>query len=298
MKIFSGSSNQPLAKKIAKILKIKMGNLELSKFPNGEARVWIKEDVNGQDCVVVQSFSPFPNSMIIELLLIIDGLVRAGAAKIFAIIPWLAYSLQDKVFRTGEPIAAKVISRMISASGVARIFTVDLHNDSVAGFFEIPVMHYSARQLFVDYIKKEIKNNAVVVSPDFGAMKRSRLFAQDLKLEQIAIDKERDRATGELTIHGISSPVKGKTCLIFDDLINTGRTVVSVARTLKAEGARAVYFFATHHLYLKEAITALSKSSVDKVIVTDSIAPQQKSEKKLTVLSLAPIFVEGIKKWL
>ena len=299
MKIFSGSSNKPLAEKIAKHLKVKLGKIELSTFTNGEARVWVQEDVNNQDCVIVQSFSEPVDRMIIEFLLIVDGLVRAGAEKIFAVIPWMAYSLQDKVFRSGEPIAAKVIAHLASGSGVSRVFTTDLHNDSVVGFFEVPVMHYTGRELFTNYIKENVKNNSVVVAPDFGSMKRSRVFANELNLNQVFINKERDRQTGEITIHGISKPVSGKTCLIFDDLINTGRTVASTARYLKKQGAKSIIFCATHHLYLEPALKALENSPVDKVVVTDSVySSQQKKWKNLEIVSLSQIFAAGIKKWL
>jgi len=300
MKIFGGSSNQPLVQKIAYRLKIKPGRIELSSFTNGESRVWIREDVNGEDCVVVQSFSTPPDKMIIQFLLIVDALVRAGAARIFAVIPWFGYSLQDKIFRTGESIAAKMVAKIISLSGVSRVFTVDLHSESVAGFFDVPVMHYSTKELFINYLKKNIRiRNSVVVSPDFGAMKKSRSFAQKLRLNQIVINKERDRASGELTIHGISAPVRGKTCLIFDDLINTGRTIAIAADYLKKQGAAEIYFFATHNLYLKEAEEVLNKSSVDKVIVSDSVySPEQTRWRRLNFVSLAPMLAEGIKKWL
>jgi len=299
MKIFSGSSNKRLSEKIAQELQIPLGNVELSKFSNGEGRVWIEEDVIGQDCVIVQSFSAPSDKMIMEFLLMVDALNRAGAEKILAVIPWLAYSLQDKVFRTGEPIAAKVIAALVSHCGVSRIFTVDLHNSSVVGFFGVPVMHYNSIKLFSDYVKEEISNNSVVVSPDFGAMKRSRIFANELKLPHVAIDKERDKYSGELTIHGVSDPVKGKTCLIFDDLINTGRTVAATVKFLKGKGAGKIYFFATHNLYLDQAFTALENSQVDKVVITDSIdSPTKNKWKKLEILSLAPIFAAGIKKWL
>ena len=299
MKIFSGSSNKPLAEKIAKQLKVKLGKISLSTFPNGEARVWVQEDVNNQDCVIVQSFSQPVDKMIMEFSLIVDGMVRAGAEKIFAVIPWMAYSLQDKVFRSGEPIAAKVMATMISDSGISRVFTTDLHNDSVVGFFDVPVMHYTGRELFVDYIKENVSNNSVVVAPDFGSMKRSRIFANDLFLDQIYINKERNRQTGELTIHGISDTVKGKTCLIFEDLINTGRTVASTASFLKKQGAKKIIFCATHHLYLQPALEALENSPVDKVVVTDSIySPQQEKWKKLEIVSLSAVFASGIKKWL
>lgn len=300
MKIFSGSSNQALAEKIAKELQVNLGRIDLSAFPNGEDRVWVKEDVIGEACVVVQSFSFPPDKMIIEFLLIVDALVRAGARKIMAVIPWFGYSLQDKVFRTGEPIAAKMMAKMISLSSVSRIFTVDLHSESVAAFFDVPVMHCSAKELFLNYLKKTVKEkNLVVVSPDFGAMKKSRHFARELNLHQVVINKERDHQSGQLTIHGISAPVKAKICLIFDDLINTGRTIAQTAAYLKKQGAGQIYFFATHNLYLKEGYEALEKSAVAQVIVTDSVYnPGQKLWKKLKIISLAPLLASGIKKWL
>lgn len=299
MKIFSGSSNKPLAEKIAKQLNVKLGKISLSTFPNGEARVWVQEDVNNQDCVIVQSFSQPVDKMIMEFSLIVDGMVRAGAEKIFAVIPWMAYSLQDKVFRSGEPIAAKVMATMISDSGVSRVFTTDLHSDSVVGFFDVPVMHYTAREIFVDYIKKNIDNNSVVVAPDFGSMKRSRVFANDLKLRQVLINKERDHNTGKITIHGMSNSVNGKTCLIFEDIINTGQTVVSTATYLKKHGAKKIIFCSTHHLYIDKAFDTLEKSPVDMVVVSDSIySPSQKKWKKLQIVSLSSLFAAGIKKWL
>ncbi len=299
MKIFSGSSNEPLAKEIAIKLQVDLGKIELSSFANGEIRIWVKEDVKNQDCIVVQSFSNPSDKMIIEFLLMADALVRSGARKIFAVIPWLAYSLQDKVFRSGEPIAAKVIADLVSKSGISRLFTVDLHNPSIVGFFDLPVMHYSANLLFARYIQNRITNNAVVVSPDFGGMKRSRILAKELNLEQININKERHKKTGELTVHGVSGEVKGKTCLVFDDLINTGRTVAATAKILKNKGAKEIFFFASHHLYLKEALPIFQKSPINKIVITNSIySPQKESWKKLEIISLASLLAEGIKKWL
>ena len=299
MKLFSGSSNKPLAEKISQELKVNLSKIEVGKFDNGESRIWVEEDVINQNCVVIQSFSTPCDQMIMEFLLIVDALVRAGAEKIFAIVPWMAYSLQDKVFRTGEPVAAKVVGSLISHCGVNRIFTIDLHSTSVVGFFGVPVMHYSAAKLFSDYVKQNINNNSIVVAPDYGALKRSRVFAKELDLQLVSIDKERDKVSGDVSLHSISGSVSGKTCLIFDDLINTGRTVAATAKFLKEDGAQKVYFFSTHNLYLDAARIALESSPVDKVVVTDSIKPEDiDSWTKLDIVSLAPLFASGINKWL
>lgn len=299
MKLFSGSSNKPLAQKIARELNIELSKISLSKFSNGESRVWIEEDVINQNCVVIQSFSSPSDEMIMEFLLIVDALVRAGAEKIFAIVPWMAYSLQDKVFRTGEAVAAKVVGSLISHCGVNRIFTIDLHSTSVVGFFGVPVMHYTAAKLFSNYVKQNLNNNSIVVAPDYGSLKRSRSFANDLELDLLSIDKERNKQTGEVHLHGISGSVKGKSCLIFDDLINTGRTAAATAAFLKNKGADKVYFFATHNLYLEAALKNLADCPVDRVVVTDSIYSEKIPDwHKLEVVSLASLFSQGIKKWL
>lgn len=291
MILFSGSSNPELAQKLAKEAKITLGKIEVSSFPNKEVRIRVKKEVKGQVCFVLQSFSEPPDRNIIEFCLIVDALVRADAKRVIGIIPWLGYSLQDKVFRTGEPIAARVIANIISSSGVDRVILLDLHNESIAGFFSVPAICLSSKKLFVNFVKKyKLSKNALVVSPDFGGMKKARTFAKSLRLKQININKERDLLTGKVKTHGISNSVKGQKCLIFDDLISTGGTVIEAAKILKKEGASKVVFFATHALLVNKANEKLEKSLVDKVIVTNSVAiPQEKKFRKLEILSLASL---------
>jgi ribose-phosphate pyrophosphokinase len=300
MKIFSGSSNQSLSDKIAKALKIKPGKIELSKFPNGECRVWVRDEVVGETCVVVQSFSQPANDFIIEFLLITDALYRAGAVKIVAVIPWMGYSPQDKVFRPGEPLSAKVVGSIISHAKVSRILTFDIHNDSIPGFFSKPLVQLSGDQLFCGAIKKIVDHKkAVVVSPDFGAIKRSRHFADKLDLDHVIIDKRRDRATGQITIDGISGSVKGFTCLIFDDFISTGQTAIMTAAKLKEWGAVKVVFSATHYFDIAGVSDKLQDSQLDTILISDTIAIRDRLKyPKIKVLSTANIIANNLKFWL
>lgn len=292
MILFSGSSNPELVKKLAQEAKIAFGKIEVSSFPNKEVRIRIKEKVKEKTCFVLQSFSQPPDRNLIEFCLIVDALVRADAEKVIGIIPWLGYSLQDKVFKPGEPIAARVVANIISNSGVDRVILLELHNESIAGFFSVPAICLTTKELFVNFVKKnKLNKNAVVVSPDFGAMKKARDFAKALGLAQVNINKERDFRTGKVKIHGISNSVKDKVCLIFDDLISTGGTLIETAKILKQEGALKVIFFATHALLVNDASPKLEKSLVDQVVVTDSVnIPPEKKFRKLKILTLAPLF--------
>jgi len=300
MKIFSGSSNIALAQKIANGLNASLGKIELSKFANGECRVWIKEKIEGQTAIVVQSFSQPSNEHIVEFLLIVDALYRLGADKILAVIPWMAYSPQDKVFRAGEPLSAKVIGSIVSGSLVDRVFTFDIHNDSIAGFFSKPLEHMSGDKLFVNEIKKNNKlRQAVIVSPDFGAIKRSRTFANTLNLDQVVIDKARDKQTGKVTIFGISGSVKDKICLLFDDFISTGQTAINTAAKLKEWGAKKVIFSATHHFDVLGVSEKLQKSDIDQVLLSDTVAVTNLEKySKLKVLSTSDIIVKNLKNWI
>lgn len=294
MILFSGSSNLGLAQKLSKEANFVLGKIDISSFPNHELRIKIQENVKNKTCVVLQSLSKPVERHLLESALIVDALIRADAQKVIIIIPWLGYSFQDKVFTLGEPISAKVVSNIISNSGISRVILLDLHNDSIAGFFSVPAITLESQSLFLDYVKKEnLNQNSLVVSPDFGAMKKARSIAKILNLPQVYINKERNLETGQVTAHGISHPVKGKTALVFDDMISTGGTVVEATKILKKEGAGKVIFFATHALLVGDAIKKLEESLVDQVVVTDSVAiPQEKPFKKLKILSLAPLLAE------
>lgn len=298
MKIISGTSNRPLSLSIAQKLNLKLVDVEISKFKNGEKRVWVKENLQGENVAVIQSFSQPVDEFIIEFLLIVDALERAGARHVNAVLPWMGYSLQDKLFREGEPMSAKVIANLISNSYIKRVHLLDLHNTSIPGFFSIPTHHHSPMELYKKHVKKNLDHkNAIVVSPDFGGIKRARTFAHDLELELASVDKHRDLSSGKVTPMGISGNVAGKVCLIYDDLINTGSTVVEVAKFLKQQGALEVHFLVTHGIFAGNGLTLMNDASINSVIITNSITHSQLPEK-IVVLDTAEVFVKALKTWM
>ena len=300
MKIFSGSSNIALAQSIAKNLTIPLGKSELTYFPNGECRVWLKEKVEGEICIVVQSLSVPVNDHIIQFLLIVDALYRMGASKILAVIPWIGYSPQDKIFRYGEPLSAKVIGSVISRSLVDRIFTFDVHNESIIGFFSKPLEQLTCDQLFTDYLKKNIDlTSTIVVCPDLGAIKRSRSFSRKLKVDYFVIDKTRNPKTGQVDIHGISGSVKNRVCLLFDDFISTGQTAILTASFLKKNGAQKVIFSSTHHFDIKNVSGQLQQSSIDQILISNTISVKSAtSYSKIKVLDVSDIITKSLGKWI
>jgi ribose-phosphate pyrophosphokinase len=291
--LFSGSSNRTLATAVAREMKTTVGKVEITKFANDETRLVVKETGVGERAAVFQSFSKPVDSHIIEFGLLVDALYRLGAGSLVAVIPWLAYSKQDKVFRTGEPLSVKVIARILQTSPIRKILTFDLHNLAILGFFDIPVVNLSARQLFLDYFKPIVHDRTIVVAPDAGAIKASTAFATDLGVQVAYLDKKRDLATGKVSVMGLSSSVKGADIIIVDDMIVTGETLIETAKYLKDQGAKKIAVGATHHLYVPGTQDKLDKSVVDQVVVTDTIAPQIASDK-LTVVTIAPILAREL----
>ena len=297
MTILSGTSNQPLAAEISAHLSIPLVDVEINEFANGEKRVWIKEALAGEDVVIVQSLTHPTDEHIIELLLLIDPVERLGAKEVHVIIPWLGYSLQDKVFRPGEPIAVKVVANLISNSYVRRVYLMDVHNTSTPGFFSVPTTHLSASSLFVEYSKENIDlKNSVVASPDFGGLKRARQFATDLELDLVHIDKNRDLRSGDITSAILHGDVKQKNVLIFDDTIQSGGTVKEAAEVLKEAGAKEVHFMATHGPMVNKAYSIIDNSAIDSVVVTNSVDHSQ-DHKKIHVVDASPVFVTAIEQW-
>ena len=295
MKIFSGSSNQGLAAKIAKILSLRLGEVELSRFPNGECRVWVTEQYTNSECIVVQSFSNPPDNNIIEFCLIVDALKRMGAKKITAVIPWFGYCIQDKVFRPGEPLTSKVIAKIIQNTGVDKLITVDFHNETILGFFDIPVVHLSATTLFIDYFKK---NEVIdlVISPDVGALKKATKMAQALNLPIAVINKKRDLSSGKVEIVGVDQKIEGKTVLINDDFTSTGQTLIKAAEFLKNQGVKKIYASLAHHFYAPGLQEKIEASQLDKLFVTDTIQSQEiKKWKKLEIISIANLLAKELK---
>ncbi len=304
MKIVSGSSNLQIAQGMAQLFGTQLVDVALSHFANGEKRVWIKEPVRGQNVVLIQSLSAPVDEHTVELLLLVDALERMGARHINLVMPWMGYSLQDKVFREGEPIAAKVVADLISNSYIKRVFLLDLHNSSTPGFFSIPTQHLTAMNLFVEEVQNKFhKEHLLVASPDFGGMKRARVFAEKLGVELVNVDKHRDLTTGVTRAIGVSGDVSGKIVVVFDDIINSGGTVVNTAELLKARGAVEVHFFATHGIFADSGAQKIQDSVVDSVVVTNSIPQlpsggQPDASPKIHYLESSQLFVDALRPWI
>lgn len=289
--IFSGSSSKKLASDLAKHMDGRVGDVELSTFTNREIRVFVKEKTVGSQAIVIQSLSSPTERNLIEFCLICDALTRMGVRDITAVIPWLGYSKQDKVFRTGEPLSIKVIAKIVQTVPIKRLITFDLHNPAILGFFDIPVVNLTAGPLFIDYFKKKVTNNTVVVAPDARAVKSSSLFADALGVPVVYFDKHRDLTTGKVTVRGMSRDVKGARAIILDDMIVTGSTLVETAHMLQKAVVAHVSVAATHHLYVPGAQERVEKSGIDQVVVTDTIEKSQ-AYKTLDIVSIVPILGE------
>ena len=294
MLVFSASSNQTLAKNLAKELGTRLGKIELSRFSNDEARVWINETNPGRIVVLVQSLSAPTDEHLVEFCLIGDALQRLGVKRIIAVIPWLGYSKQDKIFRPGEPLSVKVIAKMLQVIPLEKVITFDLHNLAIPGFFEVPVVNLSGRKVFREYCRKLVTDKTVIAAVDAGSVKSSERFSEDLGgVPLVYMNKVRDLVTGKVVYKSMSEPVEGKTVLIKDDLISTGNTLVEAAKFLKQNGAETIDVCATHHLYVPGAQEKLDQSPLNQIMVTDTIELKSKS-KKLKVISVAKMIAEEI----
>lgn len=285
-KIFSGSSCQDLSKSIAQKSKIELGNIQIGRFSDGEIDVWVKDDVNNKNVFIIQSLANPVNDNIVELLLIADALRRSGANKITAVIPYFAYSRKEKQSRPGEPISAKVIADIITARGINKVVCLDLHADSIVGFFNEPVIYLSALEVLAAQIKKEKPKNPIIVSPDVGGVKRARNFANLLNYPLVVIEKRRQVSERDkIEVLSMSGEIKGDTAIIIDDVISTGSTIIESANALKEKGVKSVIVCATHAVLAGDAIKNLEASSITKVIVTDSIE-QKTHSRKIEVVSI------------
>ena len=300
MIIISGSSNQKLAADLAANLNCELGEVFISTFANGERRVRILAEVSNRRAVLIQSFSDSVDSNLVEFLLLADSLERAGAREVTAVIPWLGYSLQDKVFLPGEPIAARVVADMVAHSFVHKVILLDLHNPSIAGFFSVPTIHLRALDLFVKYARenfgasgRDMARYVCAVSPDFGGLKQARVFADKLSVSLANVDKHRDLVSGQVEPMGLSGEVDGKICLVYDDVINTGGTVVEVAKFLKLKGAREVHFLVTHGLFASGGLAKIKDQAIDSIVITDSVY-HQKLPAKVKVLPIAKMVGERL----
>jgi ribose-phosphate pyrophosphokinase len=297
MIIFSGSANRKLAEAIAEEIDVPLGDALVGKFPEGEIRVKINENVRGRDVFVIQSTCPpETNDNLMELLIMIDALKRASAKRITAVIPFYGYARQDRKDQPRVPITAKLVANILTTAGANRVLTMDLHAGQIQGFFDIPVDHLLAAPVFINYFKKKRIKNLIIATADIGGIKLAWYFADRLKTELVVVDKKRSGPESVEAMHLIGD-VKGKDVLIPDDMIATGGTLVQAAKFLKARGAHKIYACMTHGLFSGTAVDKVVNSPIEEIVVTDTI-PQdvRKGMKKLTVLSVAELFGESIKR--
>ncbi len=295
--IFTGNANPELAEKICDYLGIELGKAVVDRFSEGEIRVKIDQNVRGNDVFIIQPTCPPPNENLMELLIMIDALRRASAARITAVIPYFGYARQDRKDQPRVPISAKLVANLITTAGANRVLTMDLHAGQIQGFFDIPLDHLFAVKIFVDHLKNILDvSNLAVVSPDVGGIKMARAYAKRLGVPLAIVDKRRiSMETAE--VMNILGDVEGKDVCIVDDIIATGGSLVEAVQALKGKGARDVYATITHPVLSGPAIERLRKSEIKKLYVTDTIPiPKEKKIPKIEVLSVAELLGEAIKR--
>lgn len=297
LKLFSGNSNPVLTKEICDYLGISLGHAVVSTFSDGEIFVKLEENVRGSDVYVVQSTSEPVNNNIMELLILIDALKRASAEEITAVIPYYGYARQDRKDQPRVPITAKLVADLIAVTGVHRVLTIDLHAGQIQGFFNIPVDHLYATPILLDYFRKKKFNDLVVVSPDAGGVERARAFAKRLNVGLAIIDKRRE-GPNRTKIMNIIGDVVGRDILILDDMIDTAGTIAQAATAIKAKGAARIVAGCTHPVLSGPALQRLSEAPIDEIVVTNTIPLKGKEQicKKITILTIAPLIGEAIKR--
>jgi len=295
IKIFSGNANPALAKEICQKMDIPLGNAVVGMFSDGEINVQIMDNVRGMDVFVVQPTSSPVNRNLMELLIMIDALKRASAARITAVLPYYGYGRQDRKVQPRVPITSKLVADLITAAGASRVLTMDLHAGQIQGFFNIPVDNLFAASVLLDYLRTKKFSNLTAVSPDAGGVERARAFAKRLNATLAIIDKRRDKPS-VAQVMNIIGDVKGHDCLIMDDMVDTAGTLTEGAAALKANGANKIFAACTHAVLSGPAIKRINDSALEELITTNTIALDCKQQecKKLTVLSAAPLLAESI----
>tara|TARA_B100001564_G_scaffold222854_1_gene187829 strand:- start:1839 stop:2765 length:927 start_codon:yes stop_codon:yes gene_type:complete len=296
MILLSGNSNQLLANHISNHAGITLSERRLQRFSDGEIFCEIHENIRGEDVFIIQSTCNPANDNLMELLILIDACKRASAGRITAVMPYYGYARQDRKPSARTPISAKLVANMLQASGADRVLTMDLHAGQIQGFFDIPVDDLRSKPLFVKDLKKRPMvsvGNAMIVSPDAGGVPRARSIAKDLNLDIAIIDKRRDKAN-ESEAMNVIGKVKGKQCIIVDDIVDTGGTLVKAASALLSNGAEEVQAYITHGVLSNGGMETINKSSMGGLTITDSIP--QYDNQKVKVLSVSKLFAEAIRR--
>ena len=298
MKLLTGNSNKVLSKNIAKYLKSKLVNSSIRKFADGEIYVEINENIRGNSIFIVQSISSPANDNLMELLLCIDALKRSSAKNITAVIPYFGYARQDRKVVPRTSISAKMVSNLITKAGADRVVTLDLHSGQIQGFFDIPVDNLFATPIFARHIKKRIRSkNIICVAPDVGGTARARALGKMLNVGLAIVDKRRP-APGKAEVMNVIGNVSNKTCVIVDDIIDSGGTIVSAAKILKEKGAKDVHVYVSHGVLSGNAVEKIKKSKIKNLVITDTIDNSQKLKKanNIEILTISNLVGEAIKR--
>ena len=297
--LFSGNGNKSLSEAISKKLSLKLGDSKVERFSDGEISVKIEENVRGMDVFLIQPTSPPAHENLMELVIMVDALKRSSASRITAVIPYYGYARQDRRVRSERvPISAKVVADILERSGIDRVLTVELHSEQIQGFFDIPVDNVYGTRIIHDDIIKQKLNDILIVSPDVGGVVRSRALAKVLDLSDLAIiDKRRDE-DNQSEVMNVIGEVKGKDCVLVDDMVDSAGTLCNAAGALKDRGARKVYAYIVHPVLSGDAIKKINKSKLDQLVVTDTIplSDSAKACKKIRMISLAPTLAEAIRR--
>ena len=294
--ILSGNAHPALAKEICRALRVPLANSFVGRFSEGEIRVKINDNVRGKDVFVIQPTCPPTNDNLMELLIMLDALKRASARRITAVVPYYGYARQDRKDQPRVPITAKLVANLIATAGADRVLTMDLHAGQIQGFFDIPLDHLYAVTVFEQYVKRKRIKSLVVVSPDVGGIKMARGYAKRLRAGLAIVDKRRDSPDSTEVMH-ILGEVKNRTCLLVDDLIATGSSLIEAAQALQRAGATAVYACVTHPVLSGPARQRIASSCLQELIVTNTIPLNDKANRsKITVLSVATLLSEAIRR--
>jgi ribose-phosphate pyrophosphokinase len=296
LELVSGRSHRALAEEIATCLHVELGSVDLKEFADGEIHCRFESSVRGADVFIVQSHCAPVNGSIWEQLIMIDAAKRASAKRITAVCPYYGYSRQDRKATGREPITAKLVADTLSAAGVDRVVSVDLHSGQIQGFFDVPVDHLTAAPVILDYLERNDASDSVVVAPDAGRVKVAERFSQRLGADLALVHKRRPRnTTNEVEVLDVVGDVDGRRCLVIDDMIDTAGTVCAAAERLVERGATEVWAMATHPILSDPALERLEKAPISRVIVTNTLPiPEQRRIAKLEVLSVARVIADAI----
>lgn len=296
MKVFTGRANQGLANKISDYMKIPLGKMEVTTFSEGEVYARLGEDVRGKDVFLIQSTCPPPNRNLMELLIMVDAVKRSSAKRVTVVLPYFGYSRQDRKDKPGVPITAKLVANLLTAAGVDRVLTMDLHAGQIQGFFDIPVDNLYAEPVFLRYFQEKDLSDFVVVTPDAGGIKRARSLAKNLSIDFAIVDKRRIDGDS-IEVSNVIGDVDGKNVIIADDIAATAGSITEAARLLKAKGAKDIYVCISHAILSGKAIPRIMDSPIKEFLITDTIPLGHKKDElgdRVKVLSVADLIGEAI----